>query len=57
MYGEEEIDRMLARLHEDWSDDRLREIEVLVSYLEENLASTRAEAMRQGYLADGRDHQ
>ena len=53
MYGQEEIDRMLARLREDWSDDRLREIPVLTPYIEEKLASTRSEAMRQGYLADG----
>lgn len=54
MYGQEEIDRMLARLREDWADDRLREIEVFAPYLEEKLASARSEAMRQGYLADGR---
>jgi hypothetical protein len=54
MYGQEEIDQMLARLREDWSDDRLRELAPLTPYLEEKLASTRSEAMRQGYLADGR---
>jgi hypothetical protein len=54
MYGQEEIDRMLARLREDWSDARLREIGVLTPYLEEKLASTRSEALRRGYLADGR---
>ena len=54
MYGQEEIDQMLARLREDWTDNRLREIGVLAPYLEEKLASTRSEAMRQGYLADGR---
>jgi hypothetical protein len=54
MYGQEEIDRMLARLREEWSDDRLREMGVLAPYLEEKLASTRSEALRQGYLADGR---
>ena len=54
MYGQEEIDRMLACLREDWDDDRLREIEVLAPYLEEKLAATRSEALRQGYLADGR---
>ena len=57
MYGQEEIDQMLARLREDWADDRLREIGVLAPYLEEKLASTRSEAMRQGYLADGRGEQ
>jgi hypothetical protein len=54
MYGQEEIDRMLARLREDWADDRLREIGALSPYLEEKLASTRREGIRQGYLADGR---
>jgi hypothetical protein len=54
MYGQEEIDGMLARLREDWSDDRLREMRVLAPYLEEKLASTRREGIRQGYLADGR---
>ncbi|WP_435079875.1 ParB/RepB/Spo0J family partition protein [Halococcus sp. AFM35] len=54
MYGQEEIDRMLARLREDWDDDRLREIGVLAPYLEEKLASTRREGIRQGYLADSR---
>jgi hypothetical protein len=55
MYGQQEIDRMLARLRKDWSDDRLREIAVLAPYLEEKLAATRSEAIRQGYLADGRE--
>jgi hypothetical protein len=54
MYGQEEIDRMLARLREEWSDERLREIGVLAPYLEEKLAATRSEALRQGYLADRR---
>jgi hypothetical protein len=54
MYGQEEIDRMLARLREDWADDRLRELAPLAPYLEEKLATTRREALRQGYLADGR---
>jgi hypothetical protein len=54
MYDQEEIDRMLARLREDWADDYLREIEVLAPYLEEKLASTRRERIRRGYLADGR---
>jgi hypothetical protein len=54
MYGQEEIDRMIAQLREDWSDDRLREIGVLAPYLEEKLAATRSEALRQGYLADER---
>jgi hypothetical protein len=45
---------MLAWLREDWADDRLREIGVLTPYLEEKLASTRSEAIRQGYVADGR---
>jgi hypothetical protein len=54
MYGQEEIDGMLARLREDWSDDLLREIGVLAPYLEEKLASTRREGIRQGYLTDGR---
>jgi hypothetical protein len=53
MYGQEEIDRMLARLREDWADDRLREIGVLAPYLKEKLASTRREGIRQGYVADG----
>ena len=57
MYGQEEIDQMLARLREDWADDRLREIGVLAPYLEEKLASTRREGIRQGYLADGRGEQ
>lgn len=54
MYGQEEIDRMLAQLREDWADDRLREMGVLAPYLEEKLASTRREGIRQGYLTDGR---
>jgi hypothetical protein len=54
MYGQEEIDRMLARLREDWADDRLREMGVLAPYLEEKLVSTRSEALRQGYVANGR---
>lgn len=54
MYGQEEIDRMLGRLREEWSDDRLRELGPLAPYLEEKLASTRREGIRQGYLADGR---
>jgi hypothetical protein len=48
---------MLARLREDWADDRLREVSVLAPYLEEKLASTRSEAMRQGYVANGRGGQ
>ena len=54
MYGQEETDQMLARLREEWSNDRLRELDPLAPYLEEKLASTRSEALRQGYLADGR---
>jgi hypothetical protein len=54
MYGQEKIDQMLARLREDWSDDRLREVGPLAPYLEEKLAATRREAMRQGFFADGR---
>jgi hypothetical protein len=53
MYGQEEIDRMLARLREEWADDRLRGLSALAPYLEEKLASTRREGIRQGYLADG----
>jgi hypothetical protein len=54
MYSQEEIDQMIARLREEWSDGRLREMGVLAPYLEEKLASTRSEALRQGYLADRR---
>src|SRR5699024_6123105 len=54
MYGQEEIDRTIARLREKWSDDRLRGLPALAPYLEEKLASTRREGIRQGYLADGR---
>ena len=54
MYGQEEIDRMLARLREDWADDWLREIPVLSPYIEEKLASTRREGLRRGYLAGSR---
>src|SRR5699024_3625261 len=54
MYGQEEIDRTIARLREKWPDARLRELTALTPYLEEKLASTRSEALRQGYLADGR---
>ena len=53
MYGQEEIDQMLARLREEWADDRLRELAPLAPYLEEKLASTRREGMRHGYLATG----
>jgi hypothetical protein len=54
MYGQEEIDRTIARLRKRWPDDRFRELLALTLYLEETLASTRPEALRQGYLADGR---
>ena len=54
MYSQKEIDHALAQLREEWPDDRLRELVPLAPYLEEKLASTRAEALRQGYLADGR---
>ena len=50
MYGQEEIDRMVTRLREDWADNRLRELGPLAPYLEEKLAATRSEALRQGHL-------
>ena len=53
MYGQEEIDHAIGKLREKWPDDRLRELMPLRPYLEERLASTRSEALRQGYLADG----
>jgi hypothetical protein len=53
MYGQEAIDDALAQLREEWPDDRLRDLTPLVPYLEEKLASTRREALRQGYAADG----
>ena len=40
---------MLACLREDWADDRLHEIPILSPYIEEKLASTRCEGIRQGY--------
>jgi hypothetical protein len=49
MYGQEGIDHALAQLREEWSDERLRELTPLKPYLEEKLASTRHEAVRQGY--------
>ena len=49
MYGQEVIDHALAQLREKWSDERLRELTPLVPYLEEKLASTRREAVRQGH--------
>jgi hypothetical protein len=53
MYSQEEIDHAIARLREEWTDDRLRELTPLAPYLKEKLASTRREAVRQGYAADG----
>ena len=52
MYGQQGIDHALAPLREEWPDDRLRELTPLVPYLEEKLASTRREAIRQGYVDD-----
>ena len=54
MCSQEEIDHALVQLREEWHDDRLRELVPLAPYLEEELASTRSEALRQGYIADGR---
>lgn len=54
MYSQQEIDSALTQLREKWPDERLRELASLAPYLKERLASTRSEAMRQGYLADGR---
>jgi hypothetical protein len=53
MYSQEEIDHAIARLREEWTDDRLRELTPLAPYLKEKLASTHREAVRQGYAADG----
>jgi hypothetical protein len=53
MYGQEEIDHAIGRLRKEWPDDCLRELTPLTPYLEEKLASTRREAVRQGYAADG----
>ena len=50
MYGQQEIDAAIAGLRSDWDDERLRELAPLRPYLEEKLASTRSEAIRQGYL-------
>jgi hypothetical protein len=52
MYGQESIDHALAQLREEWADDRLRELTPLKPYLEEKLASTRHEAVRQGYAGN-----
>lgn len=52
-----EIDATIARLREDWTDDRLREVGPLAPYLKEKLTATRREGMRQGYVATGRDDQ
>ncbi|WP_273836944.1 ParB/RepB/Spo0J family partition protein [Halococcus sp. PRR34] len=49
MYGQEGIDHALAQLREKWADKRLRDLTPLKPYLEEKLASTRHEAVRQGY--------
>ncbi|MFC4986893.1 hypothetical protein [Saliphagus infecundisoli] len=49
MYVQEGINIALAQLREEWSDDRLRTLTPLKPYLEEKLASTRHEALRQGY--------
>jgi hypothetical protein len=51
MYGQEAIDTALDQLREEWPDERLRELTPLTPYLEEKLASTRREAVRQGYIA------
>ena len=51
MYSQEEIDQALTELLSRWDSDRLRELTPLVPYLEERLASTRAEAIRQGHIA------
>ncbi|HET7323985.1 MAG TPA: hypothetical protein VFJ06_06620 [Halococcus sp.] len=51
---QEEIDQPIARLREKWADDRLRELSALAPCLEEKMALTRREGIRQGYVADGR---
>lgn len=53
MYGQEAIDAMIVQLRDDWADERLRDLAPLTPYLEEKLAATRREGMRQGYVADG----
>jgi hypothetical protein len=52
MYGQDGIDYALTQLREEWPDERLRELTPLVPYLEEKLASTRREAVRQGYAGN-----
>ncbi|WP_233738131.1 ParB/RepB/Spo0J family partition protein [Halocatena pleomorpha] len=54
MYSQQEIDRAIARLREEWSDDRLQELTPLAPYLREMLAATRREAIRQGHVTNGR---
>ena len=49
MYDQQSIDHAISLLRQEWPDDRLRELTALVPYLEEKLASTRREALRQGY--------
>ena len=51
MYGQQSIDDVIDLLRQEWPDDRLRELTPLTPYLEEKLASTRREAIRQGYAA------
>lgn len=56
LYSYEEIDRALARLRREWSDEKLRDLTPLVPYLDESLATTRAEGIRRGYVANGRGY-
>lgn len=54
MYSQQDIKRAIARLREEWPDERLHELTPLVPYLQEVLASTRREAIRQGHATNGR---
>ncbi|UPM44393.1 ParB/RepB/Spo0J family partition protein [Halocatena salina] len=53
MYSQQDIDRAISRLREEWPDDRLRELTPLIPYLRETLAATRREAIRHGHVTTG----
>jgi hypothetical protein len=53
MYTQQEINATITRLREEWSIEKLRELEPLRPYLKKALASTRQEGIRQGYVTDG----
>lgn len=53
--GREEIDQTITWLREEWPDQKLWELAPLAPYLEEKLALTRREGMRQSDVANDSD--